>query len=229
MKQPNLILIRHGESLWNKSNRFTGWTDIGLSEKGKREAARAGRLLKKKGFVFDEAYSSVLKRSLQTLFLVMKQLNAKDLPVHTSWRLNERHYGALQGLNKLKMIKKYGADQVMIWRRSYSVAPPLAEGKISSSHITAAQCGLKASQLPKGESLRDTYRRVIPYWKQTILPAIKRGENVLVVAHGNSLRALVKYLDKVSDKEIMNVEIPTGKPAGYYIGRNGKVAKKVVL
>ncbi len=209
MKQPNLILIRHGESLWNKKGLFTGWTDIGLSETGKKEAMRAGRLLKRKGFVFDQAYASVLKRSLQTLFLVMKELKAKDLPVATSEKLNERHYGALQGLSKLKMAKKYGLEQVLLWRRSYSVRPPQKDGK--------------------GESLKDTYRRVMPYWNKTILKAIKKGERVLVVAHGNSLRALVKHLDKISDKDIPFLEIPTGKPLAYEMTKSGAVKKKYYL
>ncbi len=225
---PNLVLIRHGESEWNRQNRFTGWVDIGLSLKGKEEARRAGRLLRRRKLNFDRAYASGLKRSQQTLKLALKEAGFK-LPTVNAWQLNERHYGALQGMNKLEMIKRYGADQVLAWRRSYGVRPPALNGECRFKQVSPEACGLKLSQFPKTESLRDTYRRVVPYWKKEIVPALKRGERVLIVAHGNSLRALVKLLDQVSDKDIALLEIPTGKPLGYDVGPNGKIRKKYGL
>lgn len=225
---PNLVLIRHGESEWNRQNRFTGWVDIGLSLKGKEEARRAGRLLRRRKLNFDRAYASGLKRSQQTLKLALKEAGLK-LPTVNAWQLNERHYGALQGMNKLEMIKHYGADQVLAWRRSYGVRPPALNGDCRFKQVSPEACGLKSSQFPKTESLRDTYRRVVPYWKKEIVPALKRGERVLIVAHGNSLRALVKLLEQVSDKDIALLEIPTGKPLGYHLSKAGRVTAKAYL
>ena len=211
-----VILLRHGQSLWNKINRFTGWTDIDLSEKGIAEAHEAGKLLKDLGFEFDIAFTSVLKRAIRTLWIVLDDLVLMWIPVKKSWRLNERHYGALQGLNKSETANKHGEEQVHIWRRSYDVRPPELEktderypGNISKYKE------LSEDELPTVECLKDTVERFIPYWHDTIAPTIKSGKKVLIVAHGNSLRALVKYLDNIPDNEILNLNIPTGIPLIY--------------
>lgn len=228
MKQPNLVLVRHGESLWNQKNIFTGWINIDLSDKGRREAVKAGKILKKNGFVFDRAFASVLKRSIKTLWLMLEEMDAMHLPLEYSWRLNERHYGALQGKNKALAEKKFGHEQFMAWRRGYNEKPPLGDELSRKGEISASVCGLKAALMPNGESLKDTVRRVVPYWMSAIRPALRRGERILIVAHGNSLRALVKYLDGISDKEIVNFEIPTGVPLCYDIAA-GRVLKRYFL
>ena len=228
MKQANLVLIRHGESAWNKKNVFTGWVDIGLSPKGELESLKAGALLIKHGFVFDRVFSSVLKRAIKTLWIILEKMNTMCLPVEYSWRLNERHYGGLQGKNKAIIEKKFGHEKFMAWRRGYADKPPVADEQSRKGEITPHLCGIKAEAMPNGESLKDTVRRVIPYWMSTIRPAIRRGEKVLIVAHGNSLRALVKYLDGISDKEIVNFEIPTGVPLCYDIA-GGRVVRRYFL
>ena len=208
-----VVLLRHGESIWNKENLFTGWTDVDLSEKGREEAAQAGRVLKEQGYVFDIAYTSVLKRAIRTLWIAMDQMDLLWVPVERDWRLNERHYGALQGLNKAETAAKYGEDQVKIWRRSYDVPPPALEetdprypGNDPRYH------GLSKQQLPVTECLKDTVDRVLPFWHDVVAPQIRAGKRVLIAAHGNSLRALVKYLEDVSEQEILELNIPTGVP-----------------
>jgi 2,3-bisphosphoglycerate-dependent phosphoglycerate mutase len=211
-----LVLIRHGESVWNKENRFTGWTDVDLSEKGLREAREAGRLLKQEGFEFDIAYTSVLKRAIRTLWLVLDEMDLMWIPIVNSWRLNERHYGALQGLNKAEMAAKYGEDQVLIWRRSYDVRPPAldpADERYPGRDPRYRE--LTPEQLPLTECLKDTVERFLPLWHETIAPTVQSGKRVLIAAHGNSLRALVKYLDGISDKDIIGLNIPTGVPLVY--------------
>jgi 2,3-bisphosphoglycerate-dependent phosphoglycerate mutase len=211
-----IVLLRHGESVWNKENRFTGWTDIDLSEKGIEEACKGARYLKKEGFVFDAAYTSVLKRAIRTLWLVLDGMDLMWIPVHNSWRLNERHYGALQGLNKSEMAVKYGEEQVLVWRRSYDIPPPaLDAGDPRSPANDPRYKGLDKGDIPLTECLKDTVRRFLPYWHETIAPAVKSGRRVIIAAHGNSLRALVKYLDNVSDKDIVGLNIPTGLPLIY--------------
>ncbi len=203
MKQ--LILLRHGQSLWNLENKFTGWTDVDLSDHGKLEARKAGQLLKAAGCSFDVAYTSVLKRAIRTLWIVMDEMDLMYIPVHPSWRLNERHYGALQGLNKQDMAKKYSPEQVLKWRRSYAIRPPdLARTDRRHARFDPRYTHLKEKELPGAESLKDTLYRVLPYWHETILPNLKAGKRVLISAHGNSLRALVKYLDNISDDKIIN-------------------------
>lgn len=211
-----LVLIRHGESLWNKANRFTGWKDVDLSEKGKEEAREAGQLLKEEGYTFDIAYTSVLKRAIRTLWIALDEMDMMWLPVERSWQLNERHYGALQGLYKSETAKKHGAEQVHIWRRSYDTPPPALtlEDKRYPGGDPRYQ-SLTQDQVPLAECLKDTVDRFLPYWHETILPTIKSGKKVLIAAHGNSLRALVKYLDNVSDDEITGLNIPTGIPLVY--------------
>jgi 2,3-bisphosphoglycerate-dependent phosphoglycerate mutase len=211
-----LVLLRHGESTWNKENRFTGWTDVDLSEQGRAEAAEAGRLMKEGGFVFDQAYVSVLKRAIRTLWIALDTLDQMWIPVEKNWRLNERHYGALQGLNKKETAAKHGDEQVLIWRRSYDIPPPplTADDERHPSH-DPRYGELSASDLPLTESLKDTVARFLPYWHGTIAPAITSGRRVLVAAHGNSLRALVKYLDNVSESDIVELNIPTGIPLVY--------------
>lgn len=211
-----LVIIRHGESTWNKENRFTGWTDVDLSEKGIQEATSAGEKLKKAGFTFDIAYTSVLKRAIRTAWLALDQMDLMWLPLYKSWRLNERHYGALQGLNKAEMMKKFGDEQVHIWRRSYAVKPPALEKddpRVSTKE--AKYNDLSPKEIPFCESLKDTIERTMPYWHQTIAPVVKSGQKVLIVAHGNSLRGLVKHLDNISDEKIPELEIPTGIPLIY--------------
>jgi len=211
-----VILLRHGESVWNKENRFTGWTDVGLSEKGVEEAKRAGELLRDAGFVFDLAHTSVLKRAIKTLWLTLEQLDLMWIPVTHSWRLNERHYGALQGLNKAETAAKFGDAQVLAWRRSYDIPPPeLAQSDARYAGSDPRYRGLAPNQVPLTECLKETVARVLPYWNQSIAPDIRAGKRVLITAHGNSLRALVKYLDKVSDQDIVGLNIPTGVPLVY--------------
>jgi 2,3-bisphosphoglycerate-dependent phosphoglycerate mutase len=210
-----LVLLRHGESLWNMEDRFTGWTDVDLSEKGIGEAIKAGKKLKEKGCFFDVAFTSVLKRAIRTLWLVLDELDLLWIPVYKSWMLNERHYGALQGLNKAETAKKYGDRQVFIWRRSYGVAPPALGPTGPGEPPDPRYACLGREGLPRAESLKDTYSRVVPYWYSAIVPALARGKSPLVVAHGNSLRALVKHLDGISDKGIEEIEIPTGTPLVY--------------
>jgi 2,3-bisphosphoglycerate-dependent phosphoglycerate mutase len=216
-----LVLIRHGESDWNKENRFTGWTDVDLSEKGLAEAKNAAEILKKEGFSFDIAYTSVLKRAIRTLWIVLDKLDLMWIPVHRSWRLNERHYGALQGLNKAETAKKYGDEQVHIWRRSYDVLPPLLETS-DKRHPANDPRYHDLKNPPAGEALKQTVDRMLPYWNETIAPAIKSGKKVIVAAHGNSLRALVKHLDGMSNEEIMELNIPTGIPLVYELDKNLK-------
>jgi 2,3-bisphosphoglycerate-dependent phosphoglycerate mutase len=214
MKQ--LVLLRHGESVWNKENRFTGWTDVALSEQGRAEAASAGRRLKDAGFVFDVAHTSVLRRAIHTLWLALDQMEQPWIPVHPHWRLNERHYGALQGLNKAETAAEFGDDQVRLWRRSYDVPPPALDAADARhpSH-DRRYAGLSGDALPLTECLKDTVDRLVPHWQRVIAPAVGRGERVIVAAHGNSLRALVKHLDRVSDEDIIELNIPTGTPLIY--------------
>lgn len=212
----NLVLLRHGESEWNLVNRFTGWTDVALSQGGIQEAHRAGRLLRAAGYVFDEAHTSVLKRAIRTLWISMEELDMMWLPVYRSWRLNERHYGALQGLNKKETAQEFGEEQVYRWRRSYDVRPPaLALDDERHPRFDPRYAHLEPWELPASESLKDTLDRVLPYWNEVITPALKRGRRILVSAHGNSLRALVKYLDHIPDDEIPALNIPTGFPLVY--------------
>lgn len=214
MKQ--LILLRHGQSLWNLENKFTGWTDVDLSDHGKLEARRAGQLLKAGGYSFDIAYTSVLKRAIRTLWIVMDEMDLMYIPVHPSWRLNERHYGALQGLNKQDMANKYSPEQVMEWRRSYGIRPPNPDQSVKPrSGYDPRYTHLKEEELPYAESLQDTLHRVLPYWQKTIMPNLKAGKIVLISAHGNSLRALVKHLDNIPDDEVVGLNIPTGLPLVY--------------
>ena len=218
-----LVLLRHGESTWNKENRFTGWTDVDLSDKGREEAAEAGRLLKAEGYVFDQAYVSVLKRAIRTLWIALDQLDQMWIPVEKSWRLNERHYGALQGLNKAETAAKHGDAQVLVWRRSYDIPPPpLALDDERHPGKDPRYAGLDAADLPLTESLKETVARFLPYWHGTIAPAITSGKRVIVAAHGNSLRALVKYLDDISESEIVELNIPTGIPLVYELDANLK-------
>jgi 2,3-bisphosphoglycerate-dependent phosphoglycerate mutase len=213
---PRLVLLRHGESLWNRENRFTGWTDIDLDDKGRDEAHAAARLLRDDGFTFDVAYTSVLKRAIRTLWIVLDDLDLMWIPVERSWRLNERHYGALQGLNKAETAAKHGDEQTHIWRRSYDVPPPpLARDDARHPSRDPRYGSVPASELPSTESLKDVVARFLPYWHATIAPAIRAGRHVLITAHGNSLRALVKYLDGVSDADIAALNIPTGIPLVY--------------
>jgi len=211
-----LVLLRHGESTWNKENRFTGWTDVDLTEKGRAEAAEAGRLLREGGFVFDSAYTSVLKRAIRTLFITLDTLDQLWIPVIKSWRLNERHYGALQGLNKAETAAKHGDAQTKIWRRSYDIPPPpLDPGDPRHPSRDPRYAGLAASELPLTESLKDTVARFLPYWHDTIAPAVRSGTRVVIAAHGNSLRALVMYLDALDQQTIVELNIPTGIPLVY--------------
>jgi len=211
-----LVLLRHGESIWNKENLFTGWTDVDLSDQGKVEAKQAGELLKAEGFSFDVAFTSVLKRAIRTLWITLDELDLMWIPVEHSWRLNERHYGALQGLNKAQTAAKYGDEQVLVWRRSYDVPPPaLDETDPRSPGSDPRYRELSPSELPLTECLKDTVARFLPYWHQTIVPAIQSGKKAIIAAHGNSLRALVKYLNDISDHEIVGLNIPTGVPLVY--------------
>jgi len=225
-----LVLLRHGESAWNKENRFTGWTDVDLSEKGVEEARRAGEVLKKEGFVFDLAYTSVLKRAIRTLWLVLDEMGLLWIPVQKSWRLNERHYGALQGLNKSETALKYGEKQVLVWRRSYDI-PPMPLEKTDSRYpgFDPRYRGLKPEELPVTECLKDTVARFLPFWHDEIAPAVKSGKNVIIAAHGNSLRALVMYLDGISEEKIVSLNIPTGLPLVYELDDDLKPLKNYYL
>jgi 2,3-bisphosphoglycerate-dependent phosphoglycerate mutase len=208
-----LVLLRHGESTWNRENRFTGWTDVDLSSAGIEEARAAGRLIKSAGFEFDIAYTSVLKRALRTLWIALDEMDRLWLPVEKSWRLNERHYGALQGLNKAEMAAKFGEQQILTWRRSYDIPPPSLEP--NDPRYEAKDARYAGVQVPRTECLKDTVARAIPHWNSVIAPAIRAGRRVLVAAHGNSLRALVKHLDGIGDAEIVGLNIPTGIPLVY--------------
>lgn len=225
-----LVLIRHGQSLWNSENRFTGWKDIDLSEQGRAEAKAAGELLKSEGYIFDEAYTSVLKRAIRTLNIILDEMDLMWIPVTKSWLLNERHYGALQGLNKAETAAQYGEEQVLVWRRSYDVLPTLLEetderwlGK------DARYAGIEAGKFPKAEALKQTVERVVPYYETEIAPKIQSGKRLLIAAHGNSLRALVKYLDNKSDEDIVHYNIPTGIPLVYELDENLKPTKSYYL
>ena len=216
-----MVLLRHGESQWNKENRFTGWTDIKLSEKGVEEAVEAGCVLKKEGYIFDVAYTSVLNRAIKTLWLVLEEMDLMWIPVYRCWRLNERHYGELQGFNKAETAEQQGADQVKLWRRSYDVRPPaLTPDDPRYPGNDPRYADLKEEELPLTECLKDTVERFLPYWHATIAPAVRDGKRVLIAAHGNSLRALVKYLDKISDEDIVGLNIPTGIPLVYELEDN---------
>jgi 2,3-bisphosphoglycerate-dependent phosphoglycerate mutase len=235
-----IVFLRHGESAWNRENRFTGWTDVDLSAAGAEEARAAGRLLKAQGLAFDIAYTSVLKRAIRTLWLALDEMDRLWLPVEKSWRLNERHYGALQGLDKAEMAARFGEAQVLAWRRSYDTPPPaLAPGDERDAFGDPRYAGLARAQVPLTECLKDTVARVLPYWNAVIAPAVRAGRSVLVAAHGNSLRALVKHLDGVSDADIVGLNIPTGVPLVYeldaqlrplghrYLGDAEEVARRV--
>ncbi len=237
-----LVLLRHGESIWNKENRFTGWTDVGLSLKGIEEAKKAAQELKKGGFTFDLAYTSVLKRGIHTLWIVLEEMDLMWIPIHNSWRLNERHYGALQGLYKTKIAKQFGEEQVHIWRRSYDVPPPplkTTDPRYPGNEPKYAD--LKINEIPLTECLKDTVNRFLPYWSEVISPEVKKGKKILISAHGNSLRALVKIIDDVPENEIIDLNIPTGIPLiyefnddltpirNYYLGDPEEIEKAVKL
>lgn len=225
-----VVLLRHGESVWNKENRFTGWTDVDLSEKGIAEAHEAGTVLKREGFTFDMAFTSVLKRAIRTLWITLDDMDLMWIPVHRNWRLNERHYGALQGLNKAETAKKYGDDQVLIWRRSYDTPPPeLEKSDDRWPGHDRRYAALSDADLPLTECLKDTVNRFLPYWHEEIVPVIKSGKRVIIAAHGNSLRALVKYLDDVSDEAIVKLNIPTGMPLVYELDEKLKPVKSYYL
>lgn len=224
------MLLRHGESEWNLANRFTGWTDVDLTNTGINQAVSSGEILKKEGFKFDKAYTSVLKRAIKTLWITLQGLDQMWIPVQRSWKLNERHYGALQGLNKAETATKYGDEQVLIWRRSYAIRPPLLEitDERNSANERKYQ-GLIAEDIPLGECLEDTYNRVIPFWQDEIVADLKAGKSLIIAAHGNSLRALVKHLDKVSDADILKLNIPTGIPLVYELDNDLKPIKHYYL
>jgi 2,3-bisphosphoglycerate-dependent phosphoglycerate mutase len=225
-----VVLLRHGESAWNKENRFTGWTDVDLSEKGKEEAKSAGQLLKKEGFVFDVAYTSVLKRAIRTLWSVLDEMDLMWIPVFRNWRLNERHYGSLQGLNKAETAQKFGDKQVLIWRRSYDVPPaPLEKTDPRYPGNDPRYKELAQKELPLTECLKDTVARFLPAWHDQIAPAVQSGKRVIIAAHGNSLRALVKYLDNISEEAIVELNIPTGIPLVYELDQNLKPIKHYYL
>jgi 2,3-bisphosphoglycerate-dependent phosphoglycerate mutase len=227
---PKVVLLRHGESDWNRENRFTGWTDVDLSEKGRREAASAGEILKSSGYTFDQAYCSVLTRAIRTLWIVLDEMDLMWIPVELSWRLNERHYGALQGLDKAETAARFSEAQVKIWRRSYATPPPPLEPSDARfpGHDPRYQ-SLSASELPLTECLKDTVARFMPYWHGTIGPAIKAGKKVIIAAHGNSLRALVKYLDGISDEDIVELNIPTGVPLVYELDADLRARERYYL
>lgn len=211
-----LVLMRHGESQWNLENRFTGWTDVDLTDLGREQARQAGQLLKEQGYEFDVAFTSVLKRAIRTLWIALDAMDAMYLPIHNNWRLNERHYGALQGLNKAETAAQYGDEQVLIWRRAYAIAPnPLEQDDPRHPKFDPRYARLSPEQLPATECLKDTVARVLPFWNETIAPSIRAGRRVLVAAHGNSLRALIKHLDNVSEEDIVHLNIPTGQPLVY--------------
>jgi 2,3-bisphosphoglycerate-dependent phosphoglycerate mutase len=225
-----LVLVRHGESDWNQQNRFTGWTDVDLSDKGREEAKEGGEVLKREGYSFDVAYTSVLKRAIRTLWIVLDEMDLMWIPVHRSWRLNERHYGALQGLNKAETAAKFGEAQVKIWRRSYDIPPPvltLDDERFPGRDPRYAS--LSREELPLTECLKDTVARFLPLWLETIAPAVKSGKKVLVAAHGNSLRALIKYLDNVSEEAIVELNVPTGMPLVYELTEDLKPIRSYYL
>ncbi len=225
-----LVLIRHGESTWNLDNRFTGWTDVDLTDTGIEQAKNAGRLLKAEGYDFDVAYTSVLKRATRTLWHVLDEMDRTWLPVVNNWRLNERHYGALQGLNKAEVAKQYGDDQVLIWRRSYDTPPPALEAsdpRCERADVRYAK--LQPDQIPLTECLKDTVARVLPFWDEALAPAIQRGKRLVVAAHGNSIRALIKYLDNISDDDIVGLNIPNGIPLVYELDENLKPIRHYYL
>ncbi len=225
-----LVLIRHGLSVWNLKNLFTGWTDVDLTEEGIKQSRRAGKLLKESGFVFDEAFTSVLKRAIRTLWIILDELDLIWIPVHKSWRLNERHYGSYQGLNKTEMVKKYGEEQVLLRRRGFDVKPPAL--KIDDKRhprFDPRYAGLRDEELPSAESLKDTLNRVLPCWHQEIEPKLKEGKRIIISAHGNSLRALIKHLESISDEDIVNLNIPTGTPLIYEFDQNLKVLNHYYL
>lgn len=225
-----IALLRHGESVWNKENRFTGWTDVDLSDKGLSEAKKAGQALKKEGFRFDLAFTSVLKRAIRTLWITLDEMDLMWIPVYNSWRLNERHYGALQGLNKAETAAKYGEDQVLTWRRSYDIRPPaLEKNDLRYPGNDPRYFDLNPQSIPLTECLKDTVARFLPYWHETISPAVKSGKKVIIAAHGNSLRALVKYLDNVSNEDIVSLNIPTGIPLIYELDDNLRPIKHYYL
>ena len=209
----SIVLLRHGESVWNKENRFTGWTDVDLTEKGVAEAYRTGNLLKEKGYVFNKAYTSYLKRAVKTLNCVLDRMDQDWIPVEKSWRLNEKHYGSLQGLNKSETAQKYGDEQVLIWRRSYDIAPlPLSEDDPRNPRFDIRYKDVPDKELPRTESLKDTVERILPYWKEVIFPTLRTADQILVAAHGNSLRGIIKYLKNISDEEIVHLNLPTAVP-----------------
>jgi len=225
-----LVLLRHGESTWNEENKFTGWTDVPLTDKGIEEAKEAGRILKKEGYTFDVAFTNVLKRAIDTLDIVLEELGITNIPIHKSWRLNERHYGALQGLNKAETITKYGNKQVLLWRRSYDVRPPaLTKDDERYPGKDPKYRDLNEKDIPLTESLKDTMHRFMPYWEKEIAPIIKSGKKVIISASHNSLRALVKYLDNISDKDVPNLTIPLGIPLVYELDENLKPTKHYYL
>jgi 2,3-bisphosphoglycerate-dependent phosphoglycerate mutase len=216
-----VVLVRHGQSIWNEQNLFTGWTDVELTDKGIREAEEAGRILRSEGYVFDVAFTSVLKRAIQTLWIMLENMDLMWIPVYRNWRLNERHYGALQGLNKAETAEKFGVEQVRLWRRSFDTPPPPLDPDDERYPAKDPRYAtLNPADVPRSESLKDTVARVMPYWKETIAPAIRSGQRVIISAHGNSMRALVKYLDDISDEDIVGLNIPTGVPLVYEFREN---------
>ena len=230
MANMKLVLLRHGESIWNKANRFTGWTDVDLSPKGIEEAKTSGEVLKKEGYAFDIAFTSVLKRAIKTLWIVQDIMDLMWIPVYRSWRLNEKHYGALQGLNKAETAKKYGDEQVLLWRRAYDIQPPALEETDKRHPIHDPRYkNLDKKDIPSTECLKDTVERFLPYWHETIVPVLKSGKKVMLSAHGNSLRALVKYLDNVPDEQIVKLNIPTGIPLIYELNSELKPVKHYYL
>ena len=225
-----LVLLRHGQSAWNLENKFTGWKDVDLTKKGEEEAKQAGILLKKENFKFDAVHTSLLKRANRTMQICLKEMRAENVPIYYSWRLNERHYGSLQGLNKAETAKKYGDEQVHIWRRSYTTPPPKLDlDDKRHPRFDKKYSDLNPSLLPASECLKDTVDRFLPYWHNSIKPDLEKRKKILIVAHGNSLRALVKYIDKISDKEILNLNIPTGAPLVYELNSNLSTIKNYYL
>lgn len=225
-----LVLVRHGQSAWNLENRFTGWTDVGLTDLGRAEALEAGKLLKQEGYVFDAAYTSMLRRAILSLWIILEEMNLEWIPVTNAWQLNERHYGSLQGLNKAETAEKFGEAQVKIWRRSYDVPPPALDmNDERHPRFDPRYASLTPEQLPATESLKITLERVLPYWHSTLVPEIRSGKRLVVVAHGNSIRALVKYLDNISEAEITELNIPTGLPLVYELDGEMKAIKSYYL
>jgi 2,3-bisphosphoglycerate-dependent phosphoglycerate mutase len=230
MENIKLVLLRHGESTWNKDNRFTGWTDVDLSEKGLSEASEAGKILKEQGYSFDCAFTSVLKRAIRTLWITLDQMDLMWIPVFRSWRLNEKHYGGLQGLNKTETSQKYGDKQVLLWRRAYDIQPPaLDESDTRHPKNDPRYKDIDKKDMPATECLKDTVERFLPYWHESIVPVLKSGKKILIAAHGNSLRALVKYLDNIADQDIVNLNIPTGMPLVYELDKDLQAVKHYYL